>query len=208
MLKPSWIKPLTKFKASDRALVIPVIGVEANVGTTHMCIMLGAYLSRQRLKVAIAECNNSGAMTCIEQAYEGSEFDTQQTRTFKIKGVQYYKDVLPADITNICQNAYDIVILDVGQNIALWYEEIVRGDKPLFIGYFNDWKRDKTMDFVVRYSDLMGARSKLLLRNGDKNLLKEAKKATGCRTYPVPHWEDPFVKTTGDTEILQKIVEE
>lgn len=208
MSKLSWIKPLTQFKTSDRALIVTVAGIEPNVGVTHLSIMLASYLVKQHLKVAVVECNKSRDFSVIEQLYEGTNYDGTSTTQFKINGITYYKDCVMGDIVKLCQHNYDVVVLDVGSEITSWYEEIMRSDKPLFVGFFNDWKRENTMDFVVRYSDLMGKRSKLLLRTEDKSMLKEAKKASGIRTYPIPCQEDPFVRNKLSAEYLQRLMED
>ncbi len=186
--------------------MITIASVEANVGATHLGIMLAGMLTKARYRVGIMECNRLKDFVQIEKAYEGEDFDDSQTDSFKVKGVMYHKDIAPTMLTQMYQYPYDYIICDIGHEFEDYREEILRADIGLFVGQYNDWKRGRYMEFVKDYRTLLTTRSKLLVRDGIREEVLDLKRYSGITTYPIPVQKDPFVKVKENRHSLEKIV--
>lgn len=199
-------KNLRSSKVQSRASIITVAGIESNVGCTHFSIMLAHYLCKERLKVAILECNRKQDFARIEKAYEGSDFDSTLTKSFKVRGITYYKETQPADLNIRYQESFDYIILDMGHDFKAYKDDIVRADFPYFIGYYNDWKGYKYERFVAEFDDLLTSRSKLLINMGDKEDVNTLSKYAGQMCFHIPFAKDPFVRSKAHLESFNKIM--
>lgn len=197
-------KPLKNTKKHSRGTVISLVGVESGVGTTHFALLFGHYLVRQRYRIALVECNHSGDFGRIEAAYEGGKKASNRTK-FKAKGVVYYKEVSSKELTQIYQEPYDVIILDIGSHLKEFREEILRADQTMFIGFYGDWRAWRYKEFLQNHSDLIRKRSKLLVSFGSNEELRSLKKLSSSQCYGIPCIEDPFIRSKEGNRFLNNI---
>lgn len=198
-------RPLKNIKRHKRTMVIAIAGVEAGVGVTHLALMMGHYLVKKRLRVALIECNSNDAYARIEQAYEGSE-EVLMTSKFRAKGIDYYKRMTVKQLGDIYRASYDMVILDIGCNLKGYREELLRADRTFILGYYSDWKAWLYQRFILSQNELLTSRCRLLINLGDEEGIRNIKKRSGVGSYRMPCISDPFVKSKAATVFLDMIM--
>ena len=192
-------------KGSGRSKVIAVVGVHAGVGVTHSVLLIANYLRRQKLKIAIIELNGSRHLERIERAYEGMGFDSMATESFRIKQVTYYKNIQKNQLIELYKLNYDVIILDIGQRLNDHAEDYQMADVPIIIGQTVDWKREELNEFLIKWQQWIGERTKWLMPFATEGEVKEFSRNNDQKAYGLDFVHDPFVKSKVIDQQLEKL---
>lgn len=183
-------------KGKGRTKVIALAGTSYGVGVTHTAILLANCLRRHRLNVAIVEMNGSRHFESIEKAYEGMGFDPTSTEAFQIKGVTYYKAFRQNQLHELYQRPYDLVILDLGNDLHTFSEVFRMADYQVLVGRLTDWKEQEISEFAIRFSQVMGERTRWFIPFALAKEVKLFKKQYGYKAYPLDFSRDPFANNS------------
>lgn len=192
-------------KASGRSKVIAVAGVHTGVGVTHSVILIANYLRRQKLKVAVVEINGCRHLERIERAYEGMGFDGMTTETFKIKQVTYYKNIHKNQLIELYKLNYDVIILDMGQRLSDHAEDYQMADVPILIGQTVDWKREELTEFLIKWQQWIGERTRWLMPFATEGEVKEFRRNHDQKAFRLNFIHDPFVKSKVIDQQIEKL---
>lgn len=191
-------------KGKGRSNIVAIVGVTPGVGVTHSVLMMANCLRRQRLKVAVVELSGHRHLEAVERAYEGKGFDPSSTEAFVIKGVTYFKQVQRHQLLAICQQYYDVVLLDIGTNLDPYVEDFRMADYQFMVGRLIDWKVEEIRAFVIRHSQWLSDRAKWLLPFASKHEVKQFVDEGNKSGVGLAFSSDPFVRSIEiDNQIIQ-----
>lgn len=185
--------------------MIVIAGVAPGVGVTHTAILLGNYLRRLRLKVAIVEGNPSGAFSRLEESFEGSSYEALEGQQFSIKRVDYYKSYSAQTMGEVENTNYDVIIIDVGHQARSFKQVFKLADYPMVVGQSVDWKRYEHKLFLESNKDLLNKRVSWILPFAGSRDLKELRRLVGCPCYQIGYNPDPFIKIAEVDNKLRKV---
>jgi len=154
--------------------------------------------------VAIVEMNGSRHCESIEKAYEGMGFDPASTREFQIKGVTYYKGYGRKQLHELYQKPYDLVLLDLGEDLHTFSEIFRMADYQVVVGRLTDWKEQEVSDFAIRFNQVMGERTRWFMPFALPKEVKRFKKKYGYKAYLLDFSRDPF---TNNSVISQQLIQ-
>ncbi len=191
-------------KGKGRSKVVAVAGVASGVGVTHSVMAMANCLRRGRLKVAVVELSGNRHFEAIERSYEGKGFDASSTEDFVIKSVTYYKQVKRHRLLEICQENYDVVLMDIGTNVSPYIEDFRMADYQIVVGRLIDWKVQEIYAFAIRNSGWLNDRSKWLLPFASKGEVKEMINEGYGVCVSFDFLKDPFVRSVEtDNQVIQ-----
>jgi len=191
-------------KGKGRSHVVAVVGVAPGVGVTHSVLLMANCLRRQRLKVAVVELSGNRHLEAVEGSYEGKGFDASSTEAFVIKGVTYFKSVQRHQLMEVCQQHFDVVLLDIGTNLSPYLEDFQMADYQFMVGRLIDWKVQEIYAFAIRHSQWLNDRSKWLLPFAGKHEVKEFVNEGYGSGLGLGFLSDPFVRSTEiDNQVIQ-----
>lgn len=191
-------------KGKGRSKMVALAGVAPGVGVTHSVMAIANCLRRGGLKVAVVELSGNRHFEAVERSYEGQGFDASSTEDFVIKSVTYYKQVRRQRLLEVCQQNYDVVLMDMGTNISSYIEDFRMADYQIVVGRLIDWKVEEIYAFALRNSEWMNNRSKWLLPFASKGEVKELinEGYGGCVGFGF--LKDPFVRSVEiDNQVIQ-----
>lgn len=189
-------------------IIVSIIGVEGNVGTTHLSIVLANYLARMGHEVAVVEANNSNDLQEIERAYEGKNFNSL-TQSFMINGVHYFKSNADFDIPLLLSKGYNFILLDLGayENNKL-LNEFLRSHVQIVVAQGSEWKQKKLYDFVHMYHD-QSNRWRICIPCSNDMMRDDIKKQIkGTNVYGIPLHPDPYKTQKDSDSVLKNILGE
>jgi len=188
------------------SIFISVIGLERNTGATHLSLLIGNFLKKKGLKVAVIEANNSEDLSTIESAYEGGPYQTKE-KMFNIRGVDYYKNIQTLNIPEII-NKYNFIILDIGsEDNTEHFEEFFRSHVQIVTASGAIWKREKIELFQSAYQDLKYENIILAIPFADKYILDDLSKETDfLEIVSIPVHSDPFENNKETSELLNELL--
>lgn len=192
-------------KNKGRSKVVAAIGVSPGSGVTHSVILMANYLRRQRLKVAVIELSGNRHYERIEKAYEGRGFDPITTDHFKIKQVYYHKNIHKNQLIQLYSANYDVIILDIGNEVSQYIEDFQMADLPVIISHTSDWKREEINAFMIRWHQLLVQQTRWLLPFATAKDVREFTRQQGQKGCALGFIRDPFVKDKLIDAQLQKL---
>jgi len=182
---------------------IGVMGVGSGVGVTHFSIMLAGYEgAKLRKKVALVELNQSGHFREIQKAYEGRE---EEARKFRILDTVYYRDSSPQELTEILNEGFECIILDLGCDYRKNETEFLRSSKKIIVGSLCEWKKAGYVGFLEEHKG-EGDRWEYLSMPALPGEIRDMKAACGVRLRSIPFEPDPFVVRSENFGFFRQLV--
>lgn len=124
------------------SVTVGIIGSSGGVGTTHLAIMLGSFLSsKERKNTALIELNHNGAFSEVKELYGDRKVNSDGVSVdFRLNGVDYYPRQSENQLAAIFQKGYDYIILDLGSEWELNKNELLRCNIGCVVGSLSEWK--------------------------------------------------------------------
>lgn len=188
---------------------IAVMGVEDVTGCTHTSLLIANFLKCKGYHVAIIEANNKSDFREIEDMYEGLESVDSGRDRFVIKGVTYYRSSRNLDITQIKDESYDYIILDLGAYYDSPYqEEFFRAQVQIVTAHGSDWRLPKLKRFCQHFKDRDQSKWLFVLPFADSLMVKDVSKIVSAKVFAFPAHPDPWVESKETDEALFEMLEQ
>lgn len=204
--EPFLVKRIEKIKKTKTRVVIGLIGTHRGVGVTHVGIMLSQYISEELSgKTAFLECNKNNDFRYIQMAYEDIK-EPNLKKMFMIYNVTYYMNVRVHELTELLNQDFEYIVLDLGSDFQVNKEEFLRSDIKFVIGSLIEWKRDRFMEFLESNQKLhRGEQWKYLVVFGLAKEIRQLKKRWNYNINSIPFEADPFILSKNSIKLFQKI---
>lgn len=182
------MKKRASFQAGSTTL--GVMGTGPGTGVTHFSIMLAGYIgSKLRKKVALVELNRSRDFEEIQKAYEGC---SDEARRFRILDTVYYRSSSGEELTDILNEGYEYVVLDLGWEFSKNETEFLRSSKKIIVGSLCEWKRGRYVKFVEEHKGEDG-RWEYLSMPAMPGEIRDMRYSCGIKIRSIPFEPDPFL---------------
>lgn len=184
--------------------IIGVMGVGRGVGTTHLTIMMGNYLTNGLGKtVALLELNRNNTYSEIKRM----KCSKISELCFEVNGMDFYEDVSYEDIPKIMANNYNYVILDISSNYILGRNEFLRSHKKIVVGSLSRWKAQEYLNYFENMQLLCEIPScKFLSLSKDCEVIKIIKNKYRSTIGQIPFELNPFHIESNHMEWIGKIL--
>ena len=191
-------------------VLVAIIGVEENAGTTHTALLITNYLARKGKKVAIVEANDKKDFATIEYVYEGMRGFQSDKPSFSIKGVDYYKSGWDLDLAKLKEKNYEYIVLDLGcYEKSEYIEEFLRAHVQVVVGHGSDWRQQKIAEFSEKFKDRDQSNWIFCTPFADELSVDDIKKMIKSdRVYSIPAHPDPWIANRETDQVLDLFMKE
>ena len=117
--------------------VIAFSGSTKRIGTTHISISMANFLSAKGFKVGVVEFHPSKHFESIRNAYDGIE---EHSKCFKLNDTYFYPYQKELTVTDVLQEDFNYIILDMGEYRTSNMEEFHRANKKVIISGVKEWE--------------------------------------------------------------------
>jgi len=180
------------------------MGAGRGVGTTHLTIMIGNYLTNGLgQKVALLELNRNNTYSKIRHM----KCSKVRKACFEVKGMDFYEIISYEDIPKIMANNYNYLILDVSSNYILGKNEFLRSHKKIVVGSLSKWKAQEyfnCFDNLQLLSEISAC--EFLSLSNDCEVFKIVKEKYRVQVNQIPFEQNPFYIGSNHMEWIRKII--
>ncbi len=189
-------RKVTLVNESSQPIQYAVAGVQARIGTSHLCFRLSTYLSSYESKCLYKENNNSNCVRKIRKRYGYIERKEGLLQIGSIPMVPY-EDKEEGHIHKIKQ--YDFIVHDFGCLTKDNLSAFLSADVKLLLLGAKDWEleyAERVLEMVTEYEDII-----YLFNYLDGKMFQQAMKSMEHRhCYRIPYNPDPFSKSFSASE--------
>lgn len=188
-----------------RTEIIAVGGVASGIGSTHLSVLIAAYLSRFfRTKVAILEYGSKPCFHQLDTLRNGQQQAFSRLR-FEINNLTFLK---AAHYSEYATEDFDYVVVDMGE---LEHTEDVsyffKSSLPVLVASSRDWRVHELFNFCSKNSSFKQDRMCVAFPMGEEESLDFIRSVIKKRPlYSVPQHSDPFAKQSDTDESLESIL--
>ena len=180
------------------------MGVGRGVGTTHLTIMMGNYLTNGLgKKVALLELNKNNTYSKIMCRKCSKISET----CFEVKGMDFYENISYEDIPKIMASNYHYLILDVSSRYILGRNEFLRSHKKIIVGSLSKWK---AQEYLNCFEDMQLKSEfpdcQFLSLSNDCEVVKIVRNKYGVQVNQIPFEQNPFYIGSNHMEWIEKII--
>ncbi|MBE5925939.1 MAG: CpsD/CapB family tyrosine-protein kinase [Lachnospiraceae bacterium] len=136
--------------------IIAVMGSVKGAGCTHFAIALAKSIRMiYGKKTAIIELNGSGDFERIKNEYVRSNIkkNSCETDMYDIHNVSFYKRISHDRFFEIYGDAYEYIILDIGENFQKQKDKIILSDIKCLIACHTPWKYEDNNKAIKWFDD-------------------------------------------------------
>ncbi|TYQ16020.1 UNVERIFIED_CONTAM: serine/threonine-protein kinase [Acetivibrio alkalicellulosi] len=119
-------------------VVVSVAGAINRIGTTHTAISLASFLKSTGFKTALVEMHKSRNFSEIKKSYKNVK--EKSSNYFTLDGIDYYPFNGMINISNILQEEYKYMVLDMGIFSKCNMEEFMRSNERIIVSGVKDWE--------------------------------------------------------------------
>lgn len=193
--KVSLLKRVSKEIHKHGKIVIGVVGTHSGIGVTHLCLMLAHYYSQGvGYNTAYIECFPKNEIKLLKEMYNGkTNASNGQESSFTLHGITYYEKVKGSSISDIYNDDYQCLILDMSSDIYKNRGEFLRCNQKIVMSSFSSWKLEGLERFLNYTQNMKSIHQWIYLVPYGQHELKLTKsmKLPG-KVYGVPYEPDPF----------------
>lgn len=184
--------------------IIGLLGVTRGAGVTHTGMLMSYYFSTEkRINTAYLECNNHMDFERLQKVYE---WDKEDTKSFTLDRITYFKQVAHNEISEILSDDYGCYILDFGTDFVSWKEEFNRCGTKIIIGDQAIWNLSKMITFLKSLDNIRGSKKWIhMIPCANKRVLMGMTNKTGRDFLRIPYEPDSFFLTKETYRLFQNL---
>lgn len=188
-------------KRKKERKTIGFLGVDSGVGTTHLAIAAANYaVNEWGASAAVAELGNRPCIGDLDTEAGGENF-------FTIDGVGYYPHVIPAQMPELLNGAFQYLMLDLGCGESGW-QEFLRCDLKYVVASLSPWRIRQAENFVAlhTYDHTLNYFTALLTVTGSVYEKKKFQQKYHVPVRTVPFIADPFWLVRDQLPFFQELL--
>lgn len=185
--------------------VIALSGTNTRVGTTHYAINIAKFLSKSNMKVAVIELYPSEHFTFIRRSYKELVEDANK---FILDNIHFYPYKSNFDLTNILQEEYNYIVLDMGIYADCNINEFKRSQVKIIVSCSKDWELIGLQE-ILDTKDVYLSKYKYLFNFCDDLTMQYIKENMDeLNIYQGTYNPNPFEVNKGTIELYKNLLKE
>jgi hypothetical protein len=185
--------------------MIALAGTNSRVGTTHYAINISKFLSKLNMKVAVIELYPSEHFELIRKSYKEL---TEDANKFVLDNIHFYPYKLNPDLTNIMQEEYNYIILDMGVYANCNLTEFKRSQVKIIVSCAKDWELVGLQE-ILDSKDMYISKYKYLFNFCDDLTMQFIKENMDeLNVYQGSYNPNPFEVNKGTAELYKSLLKE
>ncbi len=182
---------MEKLQKRQGAIIVGIWGVHSGAGVTTLAVALANYMQGfLNKKTALYEFNSKNDFAKIYESAYG-EYSKIDEGKFQFMKVEYFmKD--STDMWKLCNDIYDVIIVDFGNNWSA-INELAKCHHKIILSSLEPWYCKKYEAFCEILPEYQGSDVWLHVIGSDEREIKRIKRAYKVTATKRPYIENPYI---------------